>query len=96
MQFYFAMRRNVPRVHVAGGLFNTVTDLDIAVMGLRKALRWAADADGRLLTRKLARVAEVRRYKPGWVFHNSGKHWETVWNEMERWRRGREKEKSML
>jgi hypothetical protein len=76
-----------PRVEVlgrtvAGAVGVSVIDRDIANMGLRVVLRWAANDDGRLLTRKLARIAEVRGYKPGWVYHNRGKHWEQVWDEM--------------
>jgi superfamily II DNA or RNA helicase len=85
------VHHRAPRVEVAGRMLVEavevpVTDWDIAKMGKRGALRWAAP-DGRLRADRLERIAEVRGYKRGWVYYNAGKHWEEVWKEMEKWRR---------
>jgi hypothetical protein len=35
---------------------------------------------------RLERIAAVRGYKSGWVWHLRGQHWEDVWRATERWR----------
>jgi superfamily II DNA or RNA helicase len=85
-------RPRAPRVEVAGrslveAIEIPVTNRDIANMGLRGSLRWAADDAGRLLRSRLVRIAEVRGYNPGWVFHNAGRTWEEAWERINRWRK---------
>jgi hypothetical protein len=91
-----ANRSRTPRVDVAGPLFETPpTDLDIANMSLRDVLRWAANDDGRLLGQRLMRVAEVRGYKVGFAYHNAGRPWQHVYDDMMRWHRKETSRKQM-
>jgi superfamily II DNA or RNA helicase len=85
-------RGREPRVEVAGrslveAVEIPVTDRDIANMGLRGALRWAADDRGYLKPERLVRVAAVRGYRRGFVYYNAGKYWEDVWTQMRLWRK---------
>jgi superfamily II DNA or RNA helicase len=61
-------------------------DADLADMGYRALLQWAADEDGHLVATRLERIAAIRGYKQGWIWHLRGKQWEDVWRETERWR----------
>jgi hypothetical protein len=84
-----AKRGRVPVDVMPDSLF-PLNDREITEMGLLRALQWAASDDGRLRADRLARIAEVRRYKRGWVTYNAGRHWEDVWRDMTRWRRQEE------
>jgi hypothetical protein len=90
-------RPREPRVEVAGrslveAVETPATDRDIANMGLRGALRWAADDRGYLKPERLVRVADVRGYRRGWVYYNAGKYWEDLWSEMKTWQQQQRKE----
>jgi len=61
------------------------TDDDLARMGLRDALKWAADDNGRLVRDRLLRVASARRYNPRWVSYWEDEYWENAHQHMCEW-----------
>jgi superfamily II DNA or RNA helicase len=82
-------RPRAPRVEVAGPRLTVAappSDADLAAMSYKSCLLWAAGSDGRLQRDRLERLAIARGYTAGWVWHQTGKHFEEALTEMRRWR----------
>jgi superfamily II DNA or RNA helicase len=77
----------VPGRPLTEAIESPVTDADLAAMSYRAALLWATDADGRLITERLERIAMSRGYKQGWVYHQAHRTLDAALQEFERWRR---------
>jgi hypothetical protein len=86
-----AHQPRTPRIEVAAttlveAVETPMNDADLAGMGYRAALQWAAGSDGRLLVDRLKRIARARGYGEGWISHCRGRQWEVVWQRTLRWR----------
>lgn len=55
-----------------------LTDAEIVAMSFRNVLRSAAGPDGRLIKKRLKRIARIRDYKRSWVDHVANKFWFSV------------------
>jgi superfamily II DNA or RNA helicase len=87
-------RTRQPRQIVAGprlaeAVEQPASDVDLAGMTYRAAMTWAANENGKFIRSRLERIADVRRYAPGWVYHKKKQSLDDVLAEIERYKRER-------
>jgi DNA repair protein RadD len=80
-------REIIPATALAEIVEVPTSDAEIAGMSFYSLLRWAAGPDGRLVSSRLERIAQVKGYKRGWAWYLKGQTVEQAWQQTQEWRR---------